>query len=161
MVLCTPASLNKESEGWNCTSALLQKTHAYYTEWSQSERGKTNRVDINIYIYIWNPERWQWSFWQDSKGETAVKNRLLDSVRTRGGDDLRECWNIHNTICNIESQWSLMPEVGPPKLCKPRTSAGMRGGRWEGFRNGGTHVYLWPICTDVWQKSHHNYPQLK
>ena len=25
------------------------------------------------------------------------------------------------------------------------------GGRWEGFQDGGTHVYWWPIHADVWQ----------
>ena len=33
------------------------------------------------------------------------------------------------------------------------------GGRWGRFRMEGTHIYLWPICTDVWQnkKKSHNH----
>ena len=27
------------------------------------------------------------------------------------------------------------------------------GGRWEGFQDGGTHLYPWLIHVDVWQKS--------
>ena len=34
-----------------------------------------------ISTYIWNLEKWsQWSYVQGSKGDTDVKNRLLDSV---------------------------------------------------------------------------------
>ena len=35
-------------------------------------------------------------------------------------------------------------------LGQPRGLGG--GGMWEGVQNGGTHVYLWPIHVDVWQK---------
>ena len=38
-----------------------------------------------INTYIWNPERWyQRSYMQVNKGDTDVKNRLLDSM---GGED--------------------------------------------------------------------------
>ena len=49
----------------------MDETGAYYTEWSKSER-KTPMKYANA--YIWNLERW------DSKRDTDVKNRLLDSV---------------------------------------------------------------------------------
>ena len=51
---------------------------AYYTEWSKSER---ERQIPHISAYTWNLERWyQWSYMQGSKGDTDLKNRLLDSV---------------------------------------------------------------------------------
>ena len=51
---------------------------AYYREQSKSER-KTPIQYINA--YIWNLERWLWwPYMWDSKRDTDVKNRLLDSV---------------------------------------------------------------------------------
>ena len=56
----------------------MDETGAHYTEWSKSER-KTPIQYTNA--YIWNLERWQWwPYMQDSKGDTDIKNRLLDSV---------------------------------------------------------------------------------
>ena len=41
--------------------------------------------------YIWNLERWyRQPYMQDSKTDPDIKNRLLDSGRRRGWDDLRE-----------------------------------------------------------------------
>ena len=49
-----------------------------YTEWSKSER---ERQILYINAYIWNLERWHWqSYVQGSKGDTDIKNRLLESV---------------------------------------------------------------------------------
>ena len=51
--------------------------------WSKSER-ETSIQYINT--YIWNLERWQrWPYMQDRKRDTAVKNRLLDSVEESEG----------------------------------------------------------------------------
>ena len=56
----------------------MNETGAYYTQWSKSER-KTPIQYINTYIL--NLERWkQWPYMRDSKRDTDVKNRLLDSV---------------------------------------------------------------------------------
>ena len=50
-----------------------------YTEWSKLEREKQLPY---ITAYMWNLERWfWWSYMQDRKGDTDVKNRLLDSER--------------------------------------------------------------------------------
>ena len=44
-----------------------------------SQKEKTPLQYINT--YIWNLERWiWWPYMQDSKRDTDVKNRLLDSV---------------------------------------------------------------------------------
>ena len=56
----------------------MDETGADYTEWSKPER---NTPIQYTNTYIWNLERWQW--WpcmRDSKNDTDVKNRLLDSV---------------------------------------------------------------------------------
>ena len=56
----------------------MDETGAYYTEQSNLER-KTPIQYTNA--YIWNLERQQWwPYMQDSKRDTDVKNRLLDSV---------------------------------------------------------------------------------
>ena len=56
----------------------MDETGAYYTEWSKSERKTPIQY---IKAYIWNLERWSWWFYMwDSKRDTDVKNRLLDSV---------------------------------------------------------------------------------
>ena len=62
---------------WIISNEVVE-TGAYHTEWSKSER-KTPIQYINA--YIWNLERWQqWPCMWDSKRDTDVKNRLLDSV---------------------------------------------------------------------------------
>ena len=56
----------------------MNETGAYYTEWSKSER-KAPIQYING--YIWNLEKWWWwPYMLDSKRDTEIKNRLLDSV---------------------------------------------------------------------------------
>ena len=56
----------------------MDETTAYYTEWNKSER---ERQILYINAYIGNLEKWhQWSYMQGSKGDTDVKNRILDLV---------------------------------------------------------------------------------
>ena len=56
----------------------LDEHGAYYMEWIKSEK---ERQILYINAYIWNLEPWyQWSYFQGSKGDTDVKNRLSDSV---------------------------------------------------------------------------------
>ena len=63
------------------SSYEMDKTGVYYTEWSKPER-ETPIEYINTYIR--NLGRWQWwSYMQDSKRDTDVKNRLLDSCGRR------------------------------------------------------------------------------
>ena len=60
------------------SSNEVNETGAYYTEWSKSER-KAPIQYING--YIWNLEKWWWwPYMLDSKRDTEIKNRLLDSV---------------------------------------------------------------------------------
>ena len=69
------------------SSNEVDEPRAYYTEWSKSER---ERQILYINTYIWNLERWYWrSHMQGSKGDTDVKNRLLDSV---GGGEGGMIW---------------------------------------------------------------------
>ena len=48
---------------------------------------------------------------------------------------------------------SLMQETGHPKPVHWDNPEGWNGeGRWEEFQDGRTHVYLWLIHVNVWQK---------
>ena len=69
------------------SSNEVDEPKACYTEWSKSEK---DRQILYINPYIWNLEKWYWrSYMQGSKGNTDVKNRLLDSVEE--GED-RMIW---------------------------------------------------------------------
>ena len=71
----------------------VDEPRAYYTEWNKSER---ERQILYINAYIWNLEIWyQWSYMQGSKGDTDIKNRLLDTL----GEE--ECGTIWEN--NIET----------------------------------------------------------
>ena len=60
----------------------MDETGAYYTEWSQKKKIQY------INAYILNLE-W-WPYMQNSKRDTDVKNRLLDSVGEGGGGTIWE-----------------------------------------------------------------------
>ena len=77
----------------------MNETGAYYTEWSKSER-KTSVQYINA--GIWNLERWsRWPYTWDSKRDTDVKNRLLDSVGEGEG----------GMICEKSTETCILPYV--------------------------------------------------
>ena len=65
------------------------------------QRSKSERERQILYInaYIWNLEiRYQWSYLQGSKGDTDIKNRLLDSVReSEGGMN----WENSTETCTL------------------------------------------------------------
>ena len=62
----------------------MDETGAHYTEWSKPER-QTPIQYTNA--YIWNLERWKWwPYMWDSKRDTDIKNRLLDSVEEGEGE---------------------------------------------------------------------------
>ena len=93
----------------------MDEPEAYYTEWSKSER---ERQILYINAYIGNLEKWhQWSYMQGSKGDSDVKNRLLDCGRRRQWYDLREqYWNMYITMYKIDDQGEFKYEAGNPKL---------------------------------------------
>ena len=65
----------------------MDETGAYYTEQSKSERKHQYSILTHIYgIYKDGNDDPKW----DRKRDTDVKNRLLDSGRRWGWDDLTE-----------------------------------------------------------------------
>ena len=92
----------------------------------------------------------------DAKGDTDVKNRMLDSVGEGECDDLREWhWNMYIIVCEVDCQsrfnaWDRVLRTGA--LGWPW---GMGwGGRWEGGSGWGTHVHPWLIHVNVWQNQY-------
>ena len=51
---------------------------SYHAEWSKSERER-HILYINTHVCHLEIQYW-WSYMQGSKGDTGVKNRLLDTV---------------------------------------------------------------------------------
>ena len=129
-------------------SVLMRwKTLEPITEWSKPER---ERQISYINSCIWNWERWyQQPYMQGSKGDTDLKEPLLDSV----GGESRMIWGnsteiyIYITMCKIDSHWEF-------DVWHRASKAGALG-QLEGMGWGGrqeTNVCLWPIHNDVWQK---------
>ena len=99
------------------SSNEVDELRAYYTEWSKSE--KERQVQY-INAYIWNLERqFWWSYMQGGKGNTDVKNRLLDSEEEGEGGMIWE-YSIETCISPyimmvMMTSASLMHEAGHPK----------------------------------------------
>ena len=99
------------------SSNEVDEPGAYYTEWSKSEKEKQVQY---INEYIWNLERQFWlSYMQDGKGNTDVKNRLLDSEEEGEGrmiwENSTETYISPYVMTVMMTSVSLMHEVGHPK----------------------------------------------
>ena len=91
---------------------------------------------------------------QGSKGDTDIKNRLLDSVGGEGGmtweDSIETCTLPYVDWMASASSMHEAGHPGTPALWQP---GGMRWRGWgEGVQPGGDTWILWPIHVDVWQK---------
>ena len=130
----------------------VDETGANYTEWSKSER-KAPIQYINT--YIWNLERWwRWPYMRDSKRDTDVKNRLLDSVGEGEGGMI---WENSTGTCMLPYMKGItspgsMHETGAQGWCVGTTQRdGMGREVGQGFRMG-THVHPRLVHVNVWQK---------
>ena len=104
-------------------------------------------------------KRYSNAYMRDSKKDTDLKNRLLDSGRRRGWDDLREQhWNMYIAICELDHQskvdaWNRAPKAGA--LGQPRGTG--QGGRWEWGSEWGTHGgYTHGWSMSMYGKTHHS-----
>ena len=125
-------------------SPIMDKTGAYYTEWSKSER-KTPIQYINIYIYIYIYMEFRKMVTMTLYARQQKRHRDKEQTfelcgRRRGWDDLRgQHWNMYITICEIDCQ-ARFDALGWPWGMR-------RGGRWEGrFRIGDTCVPVANSC---------------
>ena len=88
----------------------------------------------------------------DSKRDTDIKNRLLDSVgEGEGGmileDSIKTCM-LPYVKWSLVQVWGMALKAGA--LGQP-WGMGWRG-RWEGGSGWGTHVHPWLTHVSVWQK---------
>ena len=105
----------KKGRTW-VSSNEVDEDRIYYTEWSKLGR---ERQILYVNACVWNLERWYWwSYMQGSKGDTDVKDRLLDSVGEREGGMIWEnSIETYTLLCVKQiSSASLMYEAGHPKL---------------------------------------------
>ena len=92
---------------------------------------------------------------QDSKRDTYVKNRLLNYVG-EGEDEM--IWENSIEICILPyvkemTSASWMHEAGHPKVVFSDNPEGWGvEGSGRGVQDGETHVHLWVILVNVWQK---------
>ena len=88
---------------------------------------------------------------QDSKRDTDIKNRLLDSVGEGKGGMI---WENSIETCIL----SYVERIASPGLMKDTGCLGLvhwddpeEGGKWEESSGLGTRVHPWRIHVDVWQ----------
>ena len=119
------------------SSNEVDETGAYYTEWVKSER-ETPIQYMNA--YIWNLERQSWwSYMQDSKRDTDIKNGLLDYMGEGKGGTIWEN-SVETCILLYIKQITsarLVHEAGSSKLVLWDNPEGWdgEGGRRE-FQDG-------------------------
>ena len=134
----------------------MDETGAHYTEWSKSER-KTPIQYTNA--YIWNLERCQWwPYMQDSKGDTDIKNRLLDSVGEGEGGMI---WENSIETCIL----LYVKQITSPGLMHETGCSGLvywddperwdREGCGRGLQNG-EHMYTHGWFMSMYGKNHYN-----
>ena len=112
-----------------CTSVHfneVNRSRAYYTEWSKSEREKQISY---INTYLCKLELWYWwTYLQDNKGEANIRNRLLDTVgKGVGGMNWESSIATYTYIamCKIESQWEFAVWCKELKSCALRQPRGV------------------------------------
>ena len=137
------------------SSNEVDEPGASYREWNKSER---KRQTLYINAYTWNLERWyQWSYMLGSKGDTGIKNRLLDSV---GGGEGGIIWENSVETCTLPyakqmTRASSMHETGHPKRVVWDNPEGLVG-REEGGMFAGGHMYTCGWFMLMYDKGHHN-----
>ena len=142
---------NKKEYIWG-SSNEVDEHRTYYIELSKSER---ERQISSINTHIWNLERWYWrSSVQGSKGDTDIKNRLLDSVGEGEGGMI---WENSTETC-ILPYVKQLASLGLMHEMVLRAGAlgwpwGMGGGM--GVQDGG-HMYTHGWFMSMYDKNHYN-----
>ena len=115
----------------------------------QSEVSQKGKHPINA--YIWNLERrYQWPYMWDSKRDTYIKNRLLDSVREGEGGMIWEN-NIEICILHLWNRWPVQVWCMKQGIQSWCTGTTQRNG--VGKEMGwGTHAHPRLIHVNEWQK---------
>ena len=148
--------LFSHKKGWIwVSSSKVHEPRACYIEWSKSERDK-----CCVLPRVWNLEGWcWWTYLQGSNGDADREQTYGHSGGRRGGNKLREeHWNIHITICEIDSQWgfAVWHRELNVVLCNNLAVSGVGcGGRWErGSRVGDIYIYIHLWLVQVGRNQH-------
>ena len=109
---------------------------------------------MNTNTYIWNLGRWdRRSYVQGSKGDTDVRNRLLDLVGEGEGGMI---WEKSIETYTLRATGTLMNDAGQPKPVlwdNPEWWGGEGGGGGSGC---GGHMYIYGWFIPMYGKIHHN-----
>ena len=101
--------LSPKKEHLWVSSNKVDEPRGYYTEWSKSER---ERQIPFINTNMWDLEIWYWwSYSQGSKGNTDIKNRLLDTV----GEECGMIWENSTETYKQIASGSLIYDAGHQK----------------------------------------------
>ena len=88
---------------------------------------------------------------RDSKRDTDIKNRLLDSVGEGEGGMIWEN-SIETCLLPYVKQMTSPSSMHQTGHSKPGHWDSSEGREGEGVLDRGTHVHPWPIYVSVWQK---------
>ena len=114
------------------------------------------RIISYINACIWNLERWYWwTYLQGSNGDRQRELTYGHSGGRRGWDKLREQRrSIHITYVQQTQPVEICRRVQVAQIwCSATTWRGVMGWEVPGrFKTEGTHIYLWLIHANIWQK---------
>ena len=132
------------------SSNEVDETGACSTKWNKSER---ERQILYISIYMAFRKMMPAILHAGYQRRHRCKEQTFGLCgRRRGWDGLENSIETCIIICKLDERkfnaWSRAPKASA--LGQPRGL--WFEGRWGRFRMRGTHVYLWPIHFDVWQK---------
>ena len=80
---------HKKEHLWVCSNEV-DEPRTYYTEWSKSERGKTNIIYINTYNRNLDRRTDEPIYRAAVETNTDIENRLVDTDGKEGMEELRE-----------------------------------------------------------------------
>ena len=137
---------------WVCPNEV-DEPRAYCAEWSKSERER-QILYINAYIYVYihiymeSRKMVLMNLFAGQQWRRRHREQTYGHSRGRRGWDVWRAWhgNIYTIICKTASG-NLLCDVGSSTQGSVTTYGGERG-----LQEEGTHVYLWLLHVDVWQK---------
>ena len=98
----------------------------------------------------------EWLVYDSISVGVDIKNRLLDSVG-EGRVEWFERIELNRVYYHMWNRWPVQVQCmkqGTQSQCTGTTQRGGMGwgGMWKGDSQWGTHVHLWLIHVNVWQK---------
>ena len=146
--ICNGILLSHKNKHIWVSSNEVDEPRAHYAELSKSEKQLSYTS-----TYIWNLERWYWwNYLQGSNGDIDIESTVMNMMQGEegeGGMCAESNMGNYITTCKIESQREFAEWLREHKLGLCIHLEGWDGEEGERER---THIYLWLIHADVWQK---------